>query len=80
VRRRLPAHVTPRSERKGALQLFAGLSVADGRLYGMCRTRKRFVDNQAFLLEMIIPYGAEYSSSSHSSAFSSPFSTKMPIL
>lgn len=50
-----PVHVSPRYERKGALQLFAGLSVADGRIYGMCRNRKRFVDYQAFLLEAIIP-------------------------
>ena len=50
-----PVHVTPRYERKGALQLFAGLSVADGRIYGMCRNRKRFVDYQAFLLTVIIP-------------------------
>jgi transposase len=48
-------HITPRYERKGALQLFAGLSVADGHIYGMCRNRKRFVDYQAFLLEVIIP-------------------------
>jgi len=50
-----PVHITPRYERKGALQLFAGLSVADGRIYGICRNRKRFVDYQAFLLQVIIP-------------------------
>jgi transposase len=50
-----PVYVAPRYERKGALQLFAGLSVADGRIYGMCRNRKRFVDYQAFLLRVIIP-------------------------
>ncbi len=50
-----PVHTTPRYERKGALQLFAGLSVADGQVYGMCRNRKRFVDYQAFLLTVIIP-------------------------
>jgi len=50
-----PVHVTPRYERKGAIQLFAGLSVADGRIYSMCRNRKRFVDYQAFLLEVILP-------------------------
>jgi transposase len=50
-----PVHVAPRYERKGALQLFAGLSVADGRIYGMCRNRKRFVDYQAFLMQVIIP-------------------------
>jgi len=50
-----PVHITPRYKRKGALQLFAGLSVADGRVYGMCRNRKRFVDYQSFLLTVIIP-------------------------
>ena len=49
------AHISSRYERKGALQLSAGLSVADGEAYGQCRLRKRFVDFQAFLLEMIIP-------------------------
>jgi hypothetical protein len=48
-------HISSRYERKGALQLFAGLSVADGEAYGQCRLRKRFVDFQAFLLEVIIP-------------------------
>jgi hypothetical protein len=32
------------------LNLFAALSVADGKVYGKCRLRKRFVDFQAFLL------------------------------
>jgi transposase len=50
-----PVHTTPRYERKGAVQLFAGLSVADGLVYSMCRTRKRFVDYQAFLLEAVLP-------------------------
>jgi hypothetical protein len=50
-----PMHVSPRYERQGALQLFAGLSVADGQVYGQCCQRKRFVDFQSFLLEVIIP-------------------------
>jgi hypothetical protein len=50
-----PVHIRPRYEREGALQLFAGLSGADGRICGMCRKRKRFVDYQAFPLQMIIP-------------------------
>ena len=50
-----PIHVSHRYERKGALNLFAGLSVADGKVYGQCRLRKRFVDFQAFLLATIIP-------------------------
>ncbi len=49
-----PLHITPRYARQGALQLFAGLSVADGQVYGMCRNRKCFVDYQ-FLQEVIIP-------------------------
>ena len=50
-----PMHTSPRYKRRGALQLFAALSVADGQGYGQCRQRKRFVDFQAFLLEVIIP-------------------------
>jgi hypothetical protein len=50
-----PVHVSHRYERQGALHLFGGLSVADGLVYGLCRHRKRFVDFQAFLLEVIIP-------------------------
>lgn len=50
-----PLHISPRYNRKGALHLFAGLSVADGHKYGQTRQRKRFVDFQAFLLEVIIP-------------------------
>lgn len=50
-----PMHVSPRYQRQGALQLFAGLSVADGYKYGQTFLRKRFVDFQAFLLETIIP-------------------------
>ena len=46
---------SPRYQRQGALQLFAGLSVADGQGYGQCRARKRLVDFQAFLLDTIIP-------------------------
>jgi len=48
-------HVSPRYKRQGALQLFAGLSVADGYKYGQTFARKRFVDFQAFLLQTIIP-------------------------
>ena len=50
-----PLHVSHRYERRGALHLFGALSVADGEVYGQCRLRKRFVDFQAFLLEVIIP-------------------------
>jgi hypothetical protein len=50
-----PMHVAARYKRQGALQLFAGLSVADGVKYGKTSARKRFVDFQAFLLEIILP-------------------------
>jgi hypothetical protein len=40
---------------RGARHLFAGLSVADGKVYGTCRQRKCFVDFQAFVQQEIIP-------------------------
>lgn len=43
-----------RYERRGALNLFAALSVADGEVYGVYRNRKRFVDFQSFIEETII--------------------------
>ena len=50
-----PVHVSHRYKRKRALHLFGALSVADGKVYGKCRLRKRFVDFQAFLLGTVIP-------------------------
>jgi hypothetical protein len=50
-----PVHVSHRYKRQGALHLFGALSVADGKVYGKCRLRKRFVDFQAFLLGTLIP-------------------------
>jgi hypothetical protein len=50
-----PVQIDPRYKRGGALNLFAGLSVADGVKYGQLFGRKRFVDFQTFLLETIIP-------------------------
>jgi hypothetical protein len=44
-----------RYQRHGARQLFAGLSVADGQIYGLCRSRKCFVDFQTFLQQVILP-------------------------
>jgi transposase len=44
-----------RYHRRGARHLFAGLSVADGKVYGICRPRKCFVDFQAFVQQEIIP-------------------------
>jgi len=49
-----PLHES-RYHRRGARHLFAGLSVADGQVYGICRSRKCFVDFQALLQEIIIP-------------------------
>ena len=47
--------VAPRYKRRGARHLFAGLSVADGQVFGRCSARKRFVDFQAFISEALIP-------------------------
>lgn len=44
-----------RYHRRGARHLFAGLSIADGKVYGTCQQRKRFVDFQTFLQQVIIP-------------------------
>lgn len=44
-----------RYHRRGACHLFAGLSVADGKVYGLCRERKRFVDFQSFVIQVILP-------------------------
>jgi transposase len=50
-----PVHVSHRYERQGALHLFGAFSVVDGWVGGLCQQRKRFVDFQAFLLEVVIP-------------------------
>jgi transposase-like protein len=47
-------HQSPRYHRRGTLQLMAGLSVADGLVYGQCHARKRFVDFRSFLETVII--------------------------
>ena len=44
-----------RYERHGALNLFAGLSVADGKVYQTFQRRKRFVDFQSFVEQILIP-------------------------
>jgi transposase len=44
-----------RYNRRGALNLFAALSVGDGKVCGTFRDRKRFVDFQSAIQEMIIP-------------------------
>ena len=48
-------HIAARYVRQGALQLFAGLSVADGQVFGCCREHRCFVDFQAFILEVLVP-------------------------
>lgn len=54
-----PVHVAPRYQRQGAGQLFAALSVADGRVSGCTRRRKCLVDFQAFILEVLVPDAIE---------------------
>ncbi|HXX77653.1 MAG TPA: transposase [Ktedonobacteraceae bacterium] len=44
-----------RYHRRGARHLFAGLSGASGKVYGTCRSRKCFVDFQAFVQQEILP-------------------------
>jgi transposase len=44
-----------RYHRRGARHLFAGLSIADGKVYGTCRSRKRFVDFQTFVQQVVLP-------------------------
>jgi len=48
-------HHSPQYHRRGMRHLIAGLSVADGLIYGQCSARKRFVDFRAFLEGVIIP-------------------------
>jgi len=50
-----PSLQESRYQRRGALNLFAALSVADGKVAGVFRDRKRFVDFQSTIQEMIIP-------------------------
>lgn len=50
-----PMRQSPRYHRRGARQLIAGWSVADGRVIGCCTARKRFVDFQHFLTTVLLP-------------------------
>ena len=50
-----PMHVAAHYVRRGVSHLFGALSVADGRVYGTCRRRKRFEDFQAFFRETVVP-------------------------
>jgi hypothetical protein len=52
-----PLHLAARYIRRGAWQLLAALSVADGQVYGCCRRRKCFADFQrsnCALMEVIV--------------------------
>jgi len=49
------ANLSSRYHRRGMRHLMAGLSVADGLVYGQCSVRKRFVDFRSFLQEVILP-------------------------
>jgi hypothetical protein len=50
-----PMRQSPRYHRRGARQLMAGWSVADGQVIGCCTERKRFVDFQHFLTTVLLP-------------------------
>jgi transposase len=50
-----PMRCAPRYYRRGVLNLFASLSVADGMVAGISRARKTFADFQAFFTEIIVP-------------------------
>jgi hypothetical protein len=54
ARRRHVQHQSPRYTRRGARHLLAGLSVADGQVYGQCVARKRFVDFQSFVQQVLV--------------------------
>ncbi|GHO62970.1 hypothetical protein KSC_018620 [Ktedonobacter sp. SOSP1-52] len=49
------AQQSPRYHCRGMRHLMAGLSVADGLVFGQCSTRKRFVDFRVLLQEVLIP-------------------------
>jgi hypothetical protein len=53
--RRHAQRQSPRYTRRGARHLIAGLSVADGMVLGQCSKRKRFVDFQAFITNVLVP-------------------------
>jgi len=55
AKRRHCQRQSPRYTRRGARHLIAGLSVADGVVLGQCSKRKRFVDFQAFITEVLVP-------------------------
>lgn len=50
-----PVRHSPRYTRQGAWQLFAALSVADGKVIGRCLSGRCFVHFQQFLLQAVLP-------------------------
>jgi hypothetical protein len=50
---------SPRYTRRGARHLLAGLSVADGYVYGQCQSRKRFSEFQGFVEQTLVPAAQE---------------------
>lgn len=48
-------HQSPRYKRRGARHLLAALSVADGQVFGQCASRKRFVEFQSFISNVLVP-------------------------
>jgi hypothetical protein len=55
TRRRHVLRQSPRYKRRGARHLLAGLSVADGQVYGQCTSRKRFREFQSFIEQVLVP-------------------------
>jgi len=55
AKRRHCQRQSPRYTRRGARHLIAGLSVADGQVFGQCHKRKRFVDFQTFITTVLVP-------------------------
>lgn len=50
-----PVRYSSRYQRKGALQLFAALSLADGKVIGRCMSRRCFKHFKRFLLQSVLP-------------------------
>lgn len=50
-----PLLLSPRYHRRGACTLFAGLSVADGKVFGCTRARKCLADFEAFVRTPLLP-------------------------
>jgi hypothetical protein len=49
-----PVSLSPRYHRRGAVNLMAALSVADGQVFGQCHPRKRFSDFRIFLETVLL--------------------------